>query len=123
MFRRGARIVTPAQLLEELARKEGFRAVVLPIAAGVKLEWSGVWPIDGDKVLVQSYASPEGRLSLFQLKRIVSPDRLKLLARGRANFVYWRKDGRTFVLVGNRGTSELRKLASPISGGTVIDGV
>ncbi|MGV3616992.1 MAG: sigma-E factor regulatory protein RseB domain-containing protein [Fimbriimonas sp.] len=122
LTRRGARIVTPAQLLEELARREGFRPVVLPATDSVKLEWSGVWPIDGEDVLTQSYAAKDGRLTLFQLKRIVSPDRLSKLARGRVKFVYWRRDGRTFVLVGNRSVEELRRLAEPVSGGTTVTG-
>lgn len=122
LVRRGARMVTPTQLLEELARKEGFRPIVLPVKDGIKLEWSGVWKIDGEDVLTQSYAAPEGRISLFQLKRIVSPDRLSKFARGRVKFVYWRRDGRTFVLVGNRSADELRRLAEPIAGGTVSTG-
>lgn len=122
LARRGARVVTPTQLLEELARREGFRPVVLPPTDGVKLEWSGIWKIDGEDVLTQSYAVSDGRLSLFQLKRIVSPEKLSKFARGRVKFVYWRKDGRTFVLVGNRSAEELRRLAEPIAGGTVSTG-
>jgi hypothetical protein len=122
LARRGARTVTPTQLLEEVARREGFRPTVLPVRDGVKLEWSDVWKIDGEDVLTQIYASPEGRITLFQLKRIVSPDRLNKFARGRVKFVYWRRDGRTFVLVGNRSAEELRRLAEPISGGTVSTG-
>lgn len=122
LVRRGARIVTPIQLLEELAKREGFRPLALPASDGVRLEWSGVGNIDGENVLIQSYAVPDGRLSLFQLKRIVNPERLSKFARGRVKFVYWRRDGRTFVLVGNQSAEELRRLAEPVAGGTVSTG-
>lgn len=122
IVRRGARVVTPAQLLEELAKKEGFRPYSLPATDGVRLEWSAVWPMEGESVLTQSYTTTQGRLTLFQLRKIVSADKLRSVARGRAKFVFWRRDGRTFVLVGNRSTEELSRLAAPIAAGTVTEG-
>jgi hypothetical protein len=124
IVRRGARVLTPTQILEATAKREGFRPIVLPATNGVRLEWSGVREIEGDSVLIQAYADQQGqgRLTLFQLRRIVSAERLNALARGKVNFVFWRRDGRTFVLVGNRSVEELRRLASPVAGGTVTDG-
>jgi hypothetical protein len=116
--RRGAKVVTPAQLLEELAQREGFRPIVLPATGGIQLEWSNVKQFDGDAVLIQSYTSPKGRLTLFQLRRVVMQDRLSRFSRGRVNFVSWRRDGRTFVLVADRGREDLKRIAEPISGGT-----
>ena len=123
LVRRGARVLTPAMMLEELAKREGFRPVVLPATEGVRLEWSAVRKMAEEEVLVQSYAAGDGRLTLFQHRRIMSLERLKELAsRGRVNFVYWRRDGRTFVLVGNQAVDELRRIAGPIAGGTLADG-
>lgn len=115
--RKGARVVTPLQMLQDLARREGFRPYSLPEVKGVRLEWSGTREIEGSSVLIQSYTSHMGRLTLFQLRKSLSEENLSRFARGKANFVSWRREGRTFVLIGETDTDTLRKLAAPISRG------
>lgn len=120
--RKGARIMTPRDLMEQTAKREGFRPLSLPEKNGVKLEWSGVRDFDRQGVFIQGYVSPFGRLTLFQLRQIVSQDRLRGFARDKVKFVFWRREGRTFVLVGETDGETLRRLASPISLGTPVIG-
>lgn len=120
IVRRGATVLTPADLLERLAKERGFAVVVLPLSSGYRLEGSFARDIGGSDVLVQMYGSKAGRrLTLFQLKKAVSPDRLRAFARDEdLKSVTWQSGGRTFVLVGNLDESALRSVAQPISGGT-----
>lgn len=116
--RRGAKIVTPSSILEDIAKKEGFIPVVLPVSTGFRLEWSMAREIEGESVLWQSYTSGDDRLSLFQVKAEVSPERLRRYARGEMNVVYWTAKGSTFILVGSLPVDSLKKIAGPVSNGT-----
>jgi outer membrane lipoprotein-sorting protein len=122
--RKGARIVTPAELLDRLARANGFTPVTLPWSSGFRLEGSNIRKIEGEPVLMQTYEGRQGRhLSLFQLKRSVSPDRLrKYAARQGFQFVSWRTDGNTLVLMGSIPSADLLSIAGPMSGGTASAG-
>ena len=124
IVRKGAKVLTPAALLERLAKSTGFAAVALPTSSGFRLEGSFVRKVAGTDVLFETYGSKSGsRLTLFQLKTAISPDRLNDFAR-RDNLksVTWQALGNTFVLVGNVDEATLLKIARPISGGTARAG-
>lgn len=122
LVRKGARVITPAARLEDLARRKGFLPIVLPPASGYRLEWSGVRKIEEQDVLIQGYTSKGSKLTLFQLKQEVSRERLQRYGRGELNFAYWQFRGRTFVLVGNLPSDRLVRIAGPISRGTAASG-
>lgn len=122
--RNGATILTPVDLLERTARKSGFSAAALPPSTGFRLEGSVVRKLHGTDVLQENYGGPFGaRLTLFQLKTSISPDRLRQYAdRQDYQFVYWHADGNTFVLVGSVDTPTLLQVAGPLSKGTATAG-
>jgi len=116
---KGAKIVTPVDLLEDLAKDKGFLPVSLPTSSGYRLEASYVRNIQKADVLIENYSSSEGRhLTLFQLKTGVSPDRMRDFAkRDKVKAINWQAQGYTFVLVGNLDESALLKIARPLNGG------
>jgi len=116
---KGAKVVTPADLLERLAKEKGFLPSVLPTSSGYRLEGSYVRPIEGKDVLIENYTSSEGRrLTLFQLTRPISPDKMRDFSkRDNVKAVTWQVQGYTFVLVGNLDESTLLRIARPLNGG------
>jgi hypothetical protein len=118
--RRGARLVTPADMLERLAKEKGFLPVVLPPKFGYRLEMSTVHRIEGREVLLQFYAAKDGRrLTLHQLKTNVSPGQVNQFAKRMNLQSYsWFSQGNTFVLVGNVDAKTLQQMARPLGGGT-----
>lgn len=117
---KGAKIVTPADLLQRLARERDFVALTLPRSSGYRLEGAFSRDIDGNPVLLQFYKGDSGnqRLTLFELKRSISPDRVQRLSRGNLKSVTWQAGSAYFVLVGNLDEASLRRIAAPIMGGT-----
>lgn len=120
--RKGATVVTPRQLVLRIAQQRGFLPTMLPESEGHRLEYASVKQIEGEDTFIQNYLVEDGRLSLFQLQRIVGAEQLGRVAKGRANFVFWVNQGRTFVLVGTRGVSELKEIAQKVASGTVSTG-
>jgi hypothetical protein len=120
----GATILTPIDLLERNVTKSGFLNVYLPSTSGFTLESSSVKKIHGEEALVENYIGQKGRrLTLFQLRVVVSSSRLREYAqRQDFKFVHWESSGKTFVLVGNLSSEELLRVAGPVSGGTASTG-
>lgn len=115
--RRDARLVTPYDRLRELANQEHFPALALPPASGFRLDEVRVARIQGERVLVESYSSHQGKLSLFELKTDLDSDRLRQFARGTELHAYsWRVGAGTLVLVGSQDSNFLERLASAVVG-------
>jgi hypothetical protein len=112
--------VTPADLLERLAKDKGFLPTVLAPVSGFRLEMSMVREIAGQDVLLQFYRSRDGgRLTLHQLKTNVSPAQVNEFAKKmNLNSYSWFSQGNTFVLVGNVDVKTLERIARPIGGGS-----
>lgn len=120
----GATILTPMDLLERNVTKSGFLHVFLPPSSGFILESSSVKKIHGEESLLENYIGRKGRrLTLFQLRVVVSSSRLREYAKRQDfKFVHWESAGKTFVLVGNLSPEELLRVAGPLSGGIASTG-
>lgn len=109
--RKGAKIITPMVNLRRLARENGFQTAWLPPATKFRLESASLRRMPGGEALAQSYQGPQGRLTLYQLKGPVDPQRMRRHSRGRARAHVWQRNGRTFVLIGSLDEAVLRALA------------
>lgn len=118
--RKGAKIVTPADLLQRLANERGFVALTLPRSSGYRLEGAFTRDIEGNPVLLQFYKADgnDQRLTLFELKRAISPERVQRFSRGNIKSITWQAGSAYFVLVGNLDEASLRRIAGPIMNGT-----
>lgn len=109
--RRGAKRVTPSELLDRHIASGGFQNVRIGANEGFRLEASMVLDRAPQKTLVQTYRSDKTRLSLFQVKGAVDGDTIEQMTRGRTTAVSWTKGGSTFVLIGDLPKSELERLS------------
>ncbi|HWD39667.1 MAG TPA: hypothetical protein VG944_12515 [Fimbriimonas sp.] len=116
--RRGVRVITPYDVLRDVASKAGFAPTFLPRSSGYKLEDVRVANRRGEDVLVETYGSRQGRLSLFELKTDVSPDRLHQFERDELHAVTWQAGGKTYVIVGAASSEALANVARSIGYGT-----
>ena len=108
--RKGVTTTTPLDALRRLARKSGYAAVSLPESTGFRLEGVRVARLPEGDVLVQTYLGTGGRLSLYQLRAAVSPDRLRRQGARRLNALSWAEGGATFVLLGPQDDATLARL-------------
>lgn len=111
----GAKRVTPRDHLAEMVAKGGFQNVSLPPKDPFKLESSRIQRIDDVSALVQVYVNADGRLSLYQLKTTIDPDKLRRLARGDTNVHSWEFGGSSFILMGDLPQEALRAIAERIN--------
>jgi len=116
--RRGAKVVTPADLLQSVAKSGGFLATVIPPKFGYRLEGSAVRRFGEEDALVSFYTSNKGRLTLFQMRSAVRPEMIERMGRGDVRVVTWQKAGRTFVLLGNLDEATLNRIATSVPVGT-----
>lgn len=99
--------------LRELCRRHGFEPLALADGHGYRLRAVRVLNPQGRApVLMQSYAGPDGALTLFQVSGEVDPKRLGRLARDRASAHVWKANGKSLVLIGSAEPNELVRLAS-----------
>jgi outer membrane lipoprotein-sorting protein len=103
----GAKIVTPGDTLREIALKQGFEPVLFPGSTGLRLEQSRVTSVEREQVLVESFSSPKGRITLFELKNAVSPTRLKSMTQNEMQTYSWQRGDKWFVLVGPKSAPSL----------------
>lgn len=110
--RRGAKVVTLGEQIRRIALRLGLQPTRLPESEPYELE--AVRPVDlaGRKVMAQHYFGERGRLTLFQVAGDMDRDRLRQLARPGVVSRVWRRQGATFVLVGDVGAEELDRLAA-----------
>jgi negative regulator of sigma E activity len=107
----GARVITPRDTLRSLVADNGFQDVSLPANGPLRLEQARVMKFGAEKALLQIYVSNEGRLSLFQVKSAIDPERLKKIARGEFKTISWQRNGSSFVIVGDLPEAKLRQIA------------
>jgi negative regulator of sigma E activity len=109
--RRGAKVVTPAQEARSLADQHGLTLRLLPRSSGFALEAVRVLRMGEQVALSQIYSGPQGRLSLFQTRATVDPERMRRMARGDYKVHTWQRGEESFALVGELDVSALRELA------------
>jgi hypothetical protein len=112
--RQGATVVTPVMMMRRAAQEGGFDPVWIPPATGYRLESSRVQPMGSERVFVQVYQGQSQRVTLFQLKSAVDPQRLRRMSRGVRSHS-WERRGKTFVLIGDLEENTLRNLARRLS--------
>lgn len=113
---KGARIITPASLLQRLIERGKYQPVQLPAGGQFNLESARIQQIAGQPVLVQHYSGGGHRVTLYQLKVAVNPQRLGKMERADVQIYSWQSGGATFVIVGDIPDSELRDLARKLGG-------
>lgn len=110
LARRGAKLVTQADLARKLASDAGLSVVLLPESEEYQLESSRVLKGARIPVLHLVYIRPGASVSLFQARGIVDLPVMRRAARGMAA-VSWNAGGNTFALIGNVSDDEVHRLA------------
>lgn len=111
----GAKWLRQEDLAARLSKQNGFLFLTFPGSEQLVLENSRLFDIERIPVLAQMYNSPKGRISLFQIKGDIEPQRLRRFARGEFNTHAWKFQGRNFVLVGEQDAAELQRLAKRLT--------
>ena len=101
----------PMDILRDVATREHFDPVSLPPTTGFRLDESEVHKIESEPVLVESYWSRRGKLTLFELKTNVSDQKLHDFERGDLHAVTWKLNGNSYVLVGSFDIQTLGRLS------------
>ncbi len=110
----GARFVSPQDELERVARQANVRPLRLPEDTGYRLEAVRRVGSKGREILVQTYAGPRGRLSLFVLRGEIDERLLARIASGREDSHVWQSGPFTLVLIGDLPPEQLRRLAGRV---------
>lgn len=113
---KGATIVTPDLIRRRLLKRKGFQDVTLPPDVPYKLEGARVQKLAQQEVLVQQYAGAGRRVTLYQLKSQIDPQRLGKLERPDLQIYSWQSAGSSFVLVGDLTDAQLRDLGRRLGG-------
>lgn len=114
---KAAKIITQHDRLAELITKGSFQNVRLAPKDPFKLESSRIQRIENVPALVQVYVRTDGRVSLYQVKAQIDPEKLRRSGRGEKVGAYsWQKAGTSFVLLGDLPESKLRELAQRLGG-------
>ncbi len=98
--RKGLRTVSPQSEAKQLAAKFNLREIQIPPDSGYRLESARVIRPEGEPILALMYSGPSGRLTVFQTKTDLKPERLSKFARGDIATRTWRSGGINFALVG-----------------------
>ena len=112
--RKGVKTTTPEDTLRRLAKRGGYGTALLPESTGFRLDAAKLAKLAGGQVLVQTYVGPGGRLSLYQLRAAVSPERLRRQGGRKLNALSWTEGGVTFVLLGPQPDATLARLKSSL---------
>lgn len=113
---KGAQIVTPQRNLERVAKRGGFLGPHLPNDSEYQLEAARIQKIAGMDVLVQQYVGHGRRITLYELRADIDPNRLGRLAPANIHTTAWRRGGSSFALVGDVAQAELEDLAARLRG-------
>ncbi|MBC8064128.1 MAG: hypothetical protein H7Y17_04815 [Chlorobia bacterium] len=114
---RGAKTISPRDRLAEMVQRGAFQNVSLSPKDPFKLESTRIQRIENVPALVQVYVNKDGRVSFFQVKAAIDPNRLKMSGRGERFSTYsWQKGGASFVLLGELPEAKLRELAQRLGG-------
>lgn len=115
--RKGATIVSPQAILARLTTRGGFERWQIPVTSGFRLEGSHVANFDGTMALVQVYSSANGKVSFFQVKSNVIPNKLRQSARLDFSVWVWKPKQSTLILIGPRRGESLSKIADSVEPG------
>ncbi len=118
LVHKGAQIVTPTDKLSKIAAENGFDFAMLPASTGYALEHSQIAHVEGQAVLMETYSSSKGRLSLFELPPSLDSSSLKHFNRRDFQIYSWQSGGRTYAIVGRAGQEGLDRLAASLGPGT-----
>lgn len=113
---KGARLVTPEANLKRIAKRGGFLGPHLPDSSDYQLEVARIQKIAGMDVLVQQYVGKGRRITLYELRADIDPNRLGRLAPANIHTKAWRQGGSSFALVGDVDQAELEALAARLGG-------
>lgn len=115
LVRRGAKLVSPSDLLQQVSQQTDIRPMRLPESSPYKLE--DVRPLDlpNGTGMIQVYTGgDDGRFSFFIVRGNVDPQRLRRLLGQSLNFVAWRKGDLAFALMGDLPKRELDQIADQL---------
>ncbi len=115
--RKGATVLTPRIIVVRLANRGGFEDWMVSPKSELHLEAARIENFDGVKVLVQIYDSPQGKISLFQVKSSVVPEKLQRSARSDFDVWVWKPHASTLILVGPRSGPSLQQIADLVQRG------
>ncbi len=113
--RRGATVITVDALLRKEAAEAGLPPISLSPRSGYALDTVRVVDASGQKILVQSYTSEHGRVSVFVSTQPMNPQRLRTSARGRLNIYAQEFGAYRVVLMGEASEAQLKSLAAWLS--------
>jgi outer membrane lipoprotein-sorting protein len=111
ILRQGATMVTLPEQIRRVARRLGLQPHRLPEAEPYSLEAVRPMNLAGRRLMAQMYIGERGRLTLFQVAGELDGDLVRQLARPGLGSRTWRRQGATFLLVGDVGQAELDRLA------------
>ncbi len=116
--RKGAKVVTPDDKLQDLCTANGFVFAKLSESSGYRLEHCRINKVGGDEVLMQIYSSGPDKLSLFQSRSGVNASRMERFAKDEFHVFTWNREGKTYTLVGRVTDERLQDLARLVGPGT-----
>lgn len=111
----GAKVVTVTDDLRRAAKAVSMRAYKLPKGSGFELTDVRKFDSERGKGVMQMYSSSQARITVFQLKTKVDPDKLSRGGRSPVNSVVWQKDGIYFVMLSSIDKAKLQKLAGQLT--------
>ncbi len=116
--RKDAKLITPLMQLQRVCQRRGFSYRFLTTGTGFQLEGVNGRKFAGIEGLVQTYLNGKVRLSVYQLKAPIDPDRLKQQAGPNQKFFSFQSAGETIVLIGNMPEKNLEHLGALLLPGT-----
>lgn len=112
ILRKNAKMLTPLDLVRRFSRQSGFEPLTIRSESEVQLDEVRVIRLAQEPVLVQTYKSPIGPLTLFQTKGDVDRRAFERMARiEKFNSWVWTQGGKTLALIGNQSETELKRLS------------
>jgi len=114
--RKGAKVITPELQVRKLAQANGLAALIIPASLGYRLDSVRMMKLGSEPVLHQLYLSARGRLSFFQVKGTLDPERFRTRTGPQISVRTWQRDGRSFALLGSVPADELQRIAKALGG-------
>lgn len=112
--RKGAIIVTLADMARRQAKQLGLSFVLLPPDSGYRLDSVRIMRPEEKPVLAMAYGSPDGRFTLFQMKGPLSQSKLRSTPREGLTTYSWTVGEETFLLVGDLPIAKLQQITQQL---------
>lgn len=109
--RKGAKVSTLDQELQKLSRQLQLPPLRIPPSEPYALQAVRMVGTGDRAILAQVYTGQRGRVSLFQTRGPINPERMQRLVGGRLRSVTWQADGRSLAIMGDVTQDELVRLA------------